>query len=142
MRVAIPVFDGRISPVFDAARHLLLVDIADGREVRRTEHLLDEPELGPRARRVAAFGVDVLICGAISRLLETMLLSANVEVISQTSGQAEDVLRAFVSGQLTEDAFLMPGCHAHRRQYCDPRRATTIRSPVTTKRGNLRDGPC
>jgi hypothetical protein len=84
MRVAIPFFDGRISPVFDTARRLLLVDIEGGREVWRTEQIVEEPELGPRARRVAELGADVLICGAISWPLEVMLLSARVEVIPQT----------------------------------------------------------
>jgi len=116
MRTAIPVSDGRISPVFDAARCLLLVDIEDHREVRRSERVVEEPELGARARRVAEFGVDVLICGAISRPLEAMLLSAGVEVVPQTCGQVEDVLQAFIAGQLTEQAFLMPGCCGRRRR--------------------------
>ena len=116
MRAAIPIFDGRISPVFDAARRLVLVDIENGREVRRTEQVVEEPELGPRARRVAELGTDVLICGAISRPLEATLLSAGVEVIPQTCGPVEDVLKAFVSGKLTQQAFVMPGCCGHRRR--------------------------
>jgi predicted Fe-Mo cluster-binding NifX family protein len=116
MRVAIPISDGRISPVFDAARCLMLVDIESGREVRRIEQPVEEPELAPRARRVAELRADVLICGAISRPLEAMLLSAGVDVVPQACGQAEDVLRAFISGQLTEQAFVMPGCCGRRRQ--------------------------
>ncbi|MBN2474718.1 MAG: NifB/NifX family molybdenum-iron cluster-binding protein [Pirellulales bacterium] len=116
MRAAIPIADGRISPVFDAARHLLLADIENGREVWRTEQTLEQPELGPRARRIAEFGADVLICGAISRPLEMMLLSAGVEVIPQTCGPVEDVLKAFISGRLTEQAFVMPGCCGRRRR--------------------------
>ena len=101
MRTAIPISAGRISPVFDAARRLLLVDIENGREVWRTEQIVEEPELGPRARRAAEFGADVLICGAISRPLEAMPSSAGVEIIPQTCGPVEDVLRAFISGRLT-----------------------------------------
>ena len=117
MRVAIPISDGRISPVFDTARRLVLVDVEDGREFRRTEKVVEEPEMGPRVRRVAGLGVDVLICGAISRPLEAMLLSAGVEVVPQTCGQAEEVLQAFVSGEFTEQAFLMPGCCGDRRRF-------------------------
>ena len=134
MRVAIPIFDGRISPVFDAARRLLLVDIQNGREVWRTEQIVEEPELGPRARRVAEFRADVLICGAISRPLEAMLSSAGVEVIPQTSGQAEDVLQAFISGQLTEEAFLMPGCCGRRRRF---RGGRSPRAPDLQTQGGL-----
>jgi predicted Fe-Mo cluster-binding NifX family protein len=117
VRTAIPISNGRISPVFDAAKRLLLVDIDDGREVWRTEQVVEEPELAPRARRVAESGADVLICGAISRPLEAMLLSAGVEVIPQTCGPVEDVLKAFISGRLTEQAFVMPGCCGRRRRF-------------------------
>ena len=117
MRVAVPVSDGRISPVFDVARRLLLVDIENAREVGRTENTLEEVELAARARRVAELGADGLICGAISRPLEAMLLSAGVAVIPQTCGPVDDVLRAFMSGQLTEQAFVIPGCCGRRRRF-------------------------
>jgi predicted Fe-Mo cluster-binding NifX family protein len=117
MRVAIPISDGRISPVFDAAGHLMLVDVDNGREVGRSEKILEEAETASRARRVAELGADVLICGAISRPFELMLHSAGVEVSPQACGRVEDVLRAFMSGQLTEQAFLMPGCCGRRRRF-------------------------
>ena len=117
MKIAIPVSGVRLAPVFDAARHLLLVDIADGREVKRTEEILEESQLAPRASRIAELHTDFLICGAISQPLEAMLISAGVEVVSQTCGRVEDVLKAFVSRQLTGDAFVMPGCCGRRRQF-------------------------
>jgi predicted Fe-Mo cluster-binding NifX family protein len=117
MRTAIPIAEGRISPLFDVARRLLLVDIENEREVRRTEEVMEERELAARARRVAELGADVLVCGAISRPLEAMLLSTGVEVIPQTCGPVEDVLKALVSGQLTEQAFVIPGCCGHRRRF-------------------------
>ena len=117
MKAAIPVSDGRVSPVFDVARRLLLVDIENEREVRRTERVLEERELAARARRVAELGADVLICGAISRPLEAMLLSAEVEVIPQTCGPVEDVLGAFIAGKLTQQAFVIPGCCGLRRPF-------------------------
>jgi len=35
MKVAIPIWNGRVSPVMDTACRLLVVDFADGREVSR-----------------------------------------------------------------------------------------------------------
>jgi len=119
MRIAIPVSDGRISPVFDVARHFLFVDIEDRREVRRSQTCVEQPEPVGQARRVAQRGADALICGAISRPLETMLLAAGINVIPQTCGPVEDVLRAFISGELTEEAFVTPGCRGHRRRSDD-----------------------
>jgi len=117
MRIAISTWRGRISPVFDVASRLLLVDCEDGRPVRRAEVIVPETEPLARTKRLSELGLGVLICGAISRPLEAMLVSEGVCVIPQTCGPVEDVLRAFLSGQLTEQAFLMPGCGGRRRRF-------------------------
>lgn len=117
MRIAIPIADDRVSPVFDVARRLLLVDAEQGGGAGRTEQALEEESPELRARRVAELGVSVLICGAISRPLESMLVAAGVEVIPQTSGQVDEVLGTFLSGQLVGDAFVMPGCCGRRRRF-------------------------
>jgi len=116
MRIALPITDDRISPVFDVARHLILIDVNAGREIRRTEVLLEETDLAPRAQWLANLGPKVLICGAISRPLEAMILSLGIEVIPETCGNAEAVLRAFLSGRLTDQAFVTPGCPGNRQR--------------------------
>ena len=117
MKVAIPIWNGRISPVFDVARHLLVVEIDGGVESERREEAIDGTDLVRRAEEVSRSGVDVLICGAISRPLETMLAAGGVEVIPHTCGSAEEVLRAFLAGQFTAQSFLMPGCCGRRRRF-------------------------
>jgi predicted Fe-Mo cluster-binding NifX family protein len=117
MRVAIPTWAGRVSPVFDVAKRLLLVDLEGDTQASRSEAVIDEDTLAARARSVAQLGVDILICGAISVPLETMLVSAGVRVIPHTCGSAEEVLQAFASGRLTDRAFLMPGCCGRRRRF-------------------------
>jgi predicted Fe-Mo cluster-binding NifX family protein len=101
--------------VFDVARRLLAVDLDDGREVARSEHDLTHADPVRKTADVAALGVDVLVCGAISRPLEAMLSAAGVRVIPQVCGLVEPVLAAYASGRLTEEAFLMPGCCGRRR---------------------------
>lgn len=117
MRVVVPVAEGRISPVFDVATRLTVVDVQQGREVRRSERVLDQPGLTFRARHIADLGADVLICGAISRPLEEMLVSEGVTVLSQTCGPVEEVLQAFLAGELKEETFVMPGGSGHRRRF-------------------------
>jgi predicted Fe-Mo cluster-binding NifX family protein len=116
MKVAVPTYGDRVSPVFDVARCLLVVDIDRGREVGREDTAITEADPGLRARHVADLGVDVLICGAVSRLLEGMLQAAGVRVIVHVCGPVEDVLRAFLSDGLTDQTFLMPGCCGRRRR--------------------------
>ena len=116
MKVAIPHWQGRVSPVFDVASHVLLVDVDAGAERRRQDVYLDAD--GPRARAslLADLGADVLACGAISRQQETALSAAGVRVIPYICGDMEEVLMAFTNGRLGEDGFLMPGRCGRRRR--------------------------
>jgi predicted Fe-Mo cluster-binding NifX family protein len=115
MRVAIPQWQGRVSPVFDVAGTLLLVEVADGGEIGRQEVTLTTTDPTRRAEQVARLPADVLICGAISWPLEVALRSAGVQVISQICGQVNDVMHSFLVGDIESDAFRMPGCCGRRR---------------------------
>ena len=108
--------------MLDVARRLLVVDVAGNAEVGRSEADLAEAQPGARAEQIHGLGVEVLICGAVSWPLEAMLVSAGVRVIPQTCGTVEDVLRSFLSGGLTDEAFLMPGCCGRHRRFRGGRR--------------------
>jgi len=122
MRIAVPVWRDRISPVFDVAGSLLLVDLQDGAPVLRNEASLQEEDRDVRARRLGDLGVDVLICGAISRPLEASLAAAGIKVIARVCGGVDDVLDAYRSGRLGDRAFAMPGCCGRRRGFGHGRR--------------------
>ncbi len=115
MKVAVPTWQGRVSPVFDVARRLLVVEYQDGAERARSETAITGATPAERAKDVSRLGVDVLVCGAISRPLERLLVAEGVDVIPQTCGDVNEVLAAFQAGQLNRPAFVMPGC-GRRRQ--------------------------
>ena len=110
MRVLIPIWRGRVSPLLDVARRFLLVNLQGNRERELQEVKIDETGLTLRCKRMAELDVQVLICGAISRPLEEALASEAVRIIPNTCGPVDQVLEAFRLGNLTDDAFLMPGC--------------------------------
>lgn len=116
MNVAIPTLADRVSPVFDVAQTMVLVDLDGDRERSRQTVPLHSRDLGRRVAELTQHGVNVLICGAISRPLEALLRAAAIEVVPQTCGAVEEVLRAFVAGRLHEPEFLMPGCCGRRRR--------------------------
>jgi len=122
MKVAIPHWQGRISPVFDVAGNVLVVEIRNGVEQSRRDVVLNAEDPQLRAAALAQTGADLLICGAISWPLEMALSAAGIDLISQTCGDVEQVLAAFARGQLQQDAFLMPGCCGRRRQFRARRR--------------------
>lgn len=122
MKVAIPQWRGRVSPVFDVAANVLVVEVDDGVERARREAVFDVEDLQGRAARLREIGADVLVCGAISRPLELAVSAAGIEVIPQTCGDVERVLAAFIGGRLNQGAFLMPGCCGRRRRFQGGRR--------------------
>jgi predicted Fe-Mo cluster-binding NifX family protein len=116
MKIAIPVWQDRISPVFDVAGQLLLVDVADGQEVAREVQVVDESTIEERVRRVVELSVEALICAGISQALETALAERGIRVIARICGDVNEVLAAFQAGRLSDERFAMPGCCGQRRQ--------------------------
>jgi len=115
MRVAMTTWNGRISPVCDVARQVLILDIEDGRVTARHEETLPGTEPHDQAVRLTALGLQMLICGAISEPMADLLAARSIRVIPFTAGATEEVLAAWQSGRLTSPAMSMPGCCARRR---------------------------
>jgi len=123
MKIGIPIWGSRVSPVFDTARRLLVVDVADGKESSRTTENLHDTAVPGRAREIHSQGVDVLLCGAISRPLAGMIANYGITVMPWMSGDSEEVLSAYLTGTLSDERFAMPGCRGRRRRFCGGRRA-------------------
>ena len=120
MRIAIPVWNGSVSSVFDFAHQLLVVDTKDRKETNRSQIQLKQQPPQQRVSRLVGMGVDVLICGAVSWPLASMLMASNIEVIPFVTGPVDEVLNAYLGNRLSEPQFLQPGCQpgARRRFGC------------------------
>jgi len=116
MRIALPVWQDRISPVFDVAGQLLLVDVADGCEIMRDAKMLNAATPEARIAHLRELGVETLICGGISQPLELGLADHGIRVTARVCGNVEEILAAFLAGRLRESRFAMPGCCGRRRQ--------------------------
>jgi len=110
MKIAIACKEDRISPVFDVSDMICLVEIDGRKEQRRWNITLLNHDPFDRAKEVLSVGANVLICGAVSRVLQMALVSAGIEVIGFICGDFESVLGAFLRGQLMNGSFSMPGC--------------------------------
>ncbi len=111
VRIALTVWNGRIAPVFDVAGTVRLVEV-DG-EVISNDRLVSLPHSSGMMRRVAALveqKIDVLVCGAVSRPVHRMLADSGIQVHAFISGEADEVLKALLTGSLEEKPFIMPGC--------------------------------
>jgi predicted Fe-Mo cluster-binding NifX family protein len=115
MRVAIPLWQGRVSPVFDEASRILLVDVFEKQEQHRQEESLISRNPFERAQMLPKLGVDLLICGMISQTQQAALASAGIRIIPHICGPMEEVIAAWLDGRIESGAFLMPGCGGRRR---------------------------
>jgi len=112
MRVAISVWEDRISPVLDTASKLLVVENKTEKKSSHYEVYLLKHNIFKRCRFIGSLNIDVLICGAVSRQFSDMLKASGIEVISGISGPAEEVLETYLHGDLNRSGFFLPGSKA------------------------------
>jgi predicted Fe-Mo cluster-binding NifX family protein len=115
MRVAIPLWQGRVSPVFDEAGRILLVDIVDNQEQHRQEESLIARNIFERAQALPKLGVELLICGMISQVQQAALASAGIRMIPHICGSIEEVIAALLDDRIESGSLLMPGCGCRKR---------------------------
>lgn len=116
MRIAIPVWNGFVSSVFDFAHQLLVVDVEGQQETNSSQVELEQQPAPQLVAKLVGLDVDVLICGTISRPLASMLTASNIEVIPFVSGPVPQILEAYFRNQLVESQFLQPGCWPDARK--------------------------
>jgi predicted Fe-Mo cluster-binding NifX family protein len=107
MRVAITVFGSTISPLFDAARLLLLAEIERGEVRRLDEEAIGDLGVDARLSLLTTRGVQLLICGAISSFFHQALLERGIKVYPWVTGEVEDVL-AFLAARYRDNQRALP----------------------------------
>jgi hypothetical protein len=113
MKTAFASLEGRIAPVFDVARQVEVAEVGPGLEPVEWPEALPE-DLPGKALRLAELGVAALVCGAISRSLQTLIEARGIHVVPFRSGELGDVMRAWRRGELDRGAYAMPGCGGRR----------------------------
>ncbi len=119
-KAAFAFWEGRIAPVFDVARQVLLVEKAPvivgtagtDSEQRPVLALPEAPAL--KAGVLKEQRVSVLVCGAISRPLQESIVRQGIRVLPFIMGEVEELIRAWRTDRLEQDGFLMPGCRGRR----------------------------
>ena len=108
-RIAVPIFQSRVSPVLDSSNELMLVDLSEEGAVRRTNVSLRKLNLGERAATMSRQGVEKIICAAVSDLMMACIVSRGMRIISGLSGEVEKIIVAYQQDRLDQDCFRMPG---------------------------------
>lgn len=125
MKIAIPVCNDRISTVFEAAEELLVVDNEPGTNTKRFRAACLQKSMISRTTQLKILGVDVLICGALTRPVKHRIEATGIRVISFMRGNVDEVLDAFSKGELADRRYILPGCRPDQcfeRRRCRRRR--------------------
>ena len=113
-RIAIPIFQNRISPVLDACRNLMVVDIEDGKESRLMIISLAGMTCLERSATIFRRRIDTIICAGISDLMSRYMTGRGINLVSGIAGDADRIIEAYCQHRLCDDRYLMPG---RRRPY-------------------------
>ena len=114
MKVAIPIWDERVSPVMDTACRVLVAEIDGDREISRTIVDIPQADIHHRAGFLSRLGIDVLICGAISQQFEQIIAASGIETHPWYCGYGNEIVAAYSNGTLENGSFLSPGCRRRR----------------------------
>jgi len=128
-RVAISIWNDRVSPVMDFAQTIMIVDYDEDVETSRMTVNIPQANHAYKVEFLKSQNVNLLICGAISMPLYRMLTASEIEVAPFIRGSIEPVLAAHLEGQLYGGRFFLPGCrrnalklggghHGTRRRCC------------------------
>ncbi|MFC1562872.1 NifB/NifX family molybdenum-iron cluster-binding protein [candidate division KSB1 bacterium] len=103
MKIAVPIYENRISPRFDCANKFLVVSVDNGEIVDKDNLVLSSINPIHRVNELVNFNIDTLICGAINEFTYGMISSKGIDVIPWVTGDVAEVLDLFLNGEL------MPG---------------------------------
>jgi len=97
--IAIPLFGSRVSPRFDCAQNFMLVTIKNGEMEKGDTVVLVQTNPLEKINTLIRLGVDVIICGGVSKFYEQLLEGEGVQLISGVRGEVNDILAQFMSGK-------------------------------------------
>ena len=123
MKIAIPMFNSRVSPRFDFASKMLVATVDKGKAVEREIYSLNNLNLIRRSSLLCELGINVLICGGIHNFSQRLIIGNVIDVISMVQGEVEEVLNLFINGKLhTSIMSIVQGrrntCHRGKRGRC------------------------
>ena len=112
MKIAIPMFNSRVSPCFDFASKMLVATVERGKVVDRENYSLINLSPIRRSSLLCELGVNVLICGGINNFSVRLIMGNGIEIIPMVQGEVEEVLNLFINGDLNSS--IMPVMQGRR----------------------------
>ncbi len=96
MKVAIPLFENRVSPHFFTARDLLLVQVHAGSVCSSWRVSLGNMTAAARKTRLLALGPETMLCGGIDETTKNWLEKQGIHVLDNQMGDAMEILQKYL----------------------------------------------
>lgn len=113
MRVAVTYENGHVFQHFGHTEQFKLYDVEDHQIQRMQIISANGQGHGALAEFLSDLDVNVLICGGIGGGAQTALNQANIKIYGGVSGNADDVVNAYVRGELTYNPDIKCSHHEH-----------------------------
>ena len=112
-KIAIPIFNERVSPRFDCAESFLLIVVENSEVVESEELQASQLSTMERVSRLGDLRVDTLICGGIDEVSARRLVHNGIRIYSWVTGLARDAIDSLLNGDL--EPGIMVGSGGHRQ---------------------------
>ena len=109
MKIALPIWDDHISPVFDTAAHILLVEGKSIQFSKKENISVESLSLFQRIDLLKKLDLDIFICGGITHATLENIRSQNIKTIPFICGNVDQILDAVLKGKNIKSLFSMPG---------------------------------
>jgi len=117
VKVAIPRFNGRVSPRFDHAPDFLILRLESGRVLERK--VIPTHGWGPwrMIRLLEAEGVDTVVCGGIENFWAYSLQRLGIRIYPWVSGEVENVIHLLCKGRMQGGIMVYPQARCRRWRF-------------------------
>jgi len=109
MRVAFSIWKDRVSPLFDSAAHLLLVEPNSRGLQEKSLVNVDSLSMLQRIQMLKKWNLDLFVCGGITPSVLKAVRNQSIETVPFMCGRVDDLIQALERGEDLRAMFSMPG---------------------------------
>ena len=117
MKIAVTYENGEVFQHFGHTENFKIYEAENGTIVNAQVVPTQGSGHGALAGFLAGRKVDVLLCGGIGGGAKSALADAGIELYGGVTGDADDAVRAFLSGTLQYDADVVCARHEHGHEH-------------------------
>jgi predicted Fe-Mo cluster-binding NifX family protein len=144
MKIAIPVFQTKISPRFDSTQGFILLHIEKSSVLQRDKLVTESWPVAAKLKQLVDLEVDTVICGGIDVKSMQHLNSNGIRVYSWITGEVDDAIACFLKRGLESGTILgNNGRRKERWQFCAMRNhfCHRIQPGFNPARGEVKNMP-